>query len=67
MEIVIPDLGIIVIDVSMEYEKIWIWSLPDKDFICMEPVMRDEGSLVSNPVMVKAGESLSARVNFQLK
>lgn len=67
IEITISSLGTLVMDASIEYEKIWIWSLPDKDFICIEPVMRDEGSLATNPVVVKAGESLSVKVNFQLK
>ena len=67
MEVLIPGIGTLVIDTSIEYEKIWIWSLPGKDFICIEPVMRDIGGLVDNPQMVKPKESYSASVNLSLK
>ncbi|MDE2030957.1 MAG: hypothetical protein KGI58_01710 [Patescibacteria group bacterium] len=67
MEISIPSLGMLEIKASPEYKKIWIWSLPDKDFICIEPVMRDNGGLVDNPEMIKPNEILSAQININLK
>ena len=67
MEVIIPDLGTLIIDASKEYEKIWIWSIPEKDFICIEPVMRDEGGLVNNPQKIDPKEIFNASVNFLLK
>lgn len=67
MEVVIPNLGTLTINVSSEYQKIWIWSLPEKDFICIEPVMRDVGGLIHNPQMIKPKETFTASINFNLK
>ena len=67
MEIIIPDLGTLVIDVSPEYKKIWVWSMPGKDFVCVEPVMRDKGGLVNDPEKIKPQKTFRARVNFRLK
>jgi galactose mutarotase-like enzyme len=66
MEVVTPGLGILRIDASPEYRKIWIWSEPGKDFICIEPVMRDIGGLIKNPELVKPGEIFTASVNFSI-
>ena len=67
MVIVIPSLGNLVIDASFLYKKIWVWSMPGKDFVCIEPVMRDIRGLVDDPEMIKPKETLIARVNFDLK
>ncbi|OGI95154.1 hypothetical protein A2917_00670 [Candidatus Nomurabacteria bacterium RIFCSPLOWO2_01_FULL_42_17] len=67
MEVVIPGLGTLVIDASPEFRKIWIWSMPGKDFVCVEPVMRNKGGLVVDPEKVKPGETFHSRVNFRLK
>lgn len=67
MEITIPTLGTLIIDASPLYKKIWIWSMPGKDFICIEPVMRDKGGLVENPEKIKIKETFRASVNFRLK
>ncbi len=67
MEIIIPKLGTLIIKPSTEYQKIWIWSMPDKDFICIEPVMRDKNGLVKDPEMVRPGESLTGSMNINLK
>jgi len=67
MEVMIPTLGTLMIDVSPEYKKIWIWSMPGKDFVCIEPVMRDEGGLVDDPEKIKPRGILLTHVNFRLK
>lgn len=67
IKVAIPDLGTIHIDASPIYKKIWVWSLPGKDFVCIEPAMRDPGGIVDDPEMVKTGSSLSAHVNFSLE
>lgn len=63
----IPGAGWIVMDVSPEYRKIWVWSLPGKGFVCIEPVMRDPGGLIDDPEMVRPGHSYSAKVNYRLE
>ena len=53
LRIEIPELGTLVMAVSEEYQKILIWSLPGQDFVCIEPVMRNDGGLINNPEMIK--------------
>lgn len=67
MEVVIPSLGTLIIDASPAYQRIWVWSLPGKDFVCIEPVMRDTGGLVNNPEEVQPGAVFKAEVNIKLK
>ena len=67
MEVVIPSVGTLFIDASKEYRRIWIWSLPGKDFVCIEPVMRDSGGLVNDPEIVLPGSTIQAKVNIRLK
>lgn len=67
LRIEIPDLGTLIMDVSEEYKKIWIWTLPAKDFICIEPAMRGVGGLTDDPEMVKPKTSFKGRVNFRLE
>ena len=67
LRIMIPGLGTLVFDVSPEYQKIWVWSLPGKDFICIEPVMRDPNGLVDDPQMVKPNEVFTASMNIRLE
>lgn len=56
IEIDIPGLGTLVFEISEEYKRIWVWSQAGKDFICIEPVMRDKGGIISDPVKIKPGE-----------
>ncbi len=67
LRVKIPSLGILVLTISKEYRKIWVWSMTDKDFICIEPVMRDKGGLVTDPEMVQPGETFSASMNVRLE
>ncbi len=67
LEISIPSLGILVLDISKEYQKIWIWSEKGKDFICIEPVMGDVGGIITDPQKIKPGEILSATIRIQLR
>jgi len=67
MEINIPGLGILIFNIDKGYKRIWIWSQTDKDFICIEPVMRDKGGLVNDPEKIKPGETFSATFNLNLK
>ncbi|XOU94307.1 MAG: hypothetical protein ACNFW9_05700 [Candidatus Kerfeldbacteria bacterium] len=67
LNIVIPELGTIVMTASSEYKRIWVWSASaDANFFCVEPVMRDKGGLVDDPEIIKPGETLSPKMNIQL-
>ncbi len=66
IKMIIPSLGTIIIDPSIEFEKIWVWSMPGLDFICVEPVMWDKNGLIDNPKMIKPKEKLKMSVNFSL-
>jgi galactose mutarotase-like enzyme len=67
VEVKIPELGTLIIDISPEYKKIWVWSMSDKDFVCIEPVMRDSNGLIDDPENIKPQETYSASVKFKLK
>lgn len=67
MEINIPTIGKIILNVSKEYEKIWVWSKKGEDFFCIEPVMRDKNGLVNNPHKIKPADTFSAGFNISFK
>jgi len=67
LEISIPNLGTLILTVDEEYKKIWVWSMPDKDFICIEPVMHDKGGIITEPTIIKPKESLIVSFNIKLK
>jgi len=66
IKVIIPSVGTLVMKYSVEYKRIWIWSLPGKDFACIEPVMRNPGGLTENPEIIKPGETLHTSVNIRL-
>jgi galactose mutarotase-like enzyme len=53
----IPDIWEISLELSGDYKKFWVWSLEDKDFVCVEPVMNSVWWIVKTPVIVKPGET----------
>ncbi len=67
LKISIPGLGILIIDVSIEYEKIWIWSMSGRDFICIEPIMRDINGLIKNPQIINSKEIFKTNINIKLE
>ncbi len=66
MEVEIPNLGTLILSASKEYHNIWVWSQPEKDFICIEPIMRDVGGIISNPELVKPMDTFSSSFNIKL-
>lgn len=66
LEVYIPELGTLVFTIDQEYKKIWVWSMPDKDFICIEPVMHDIGGIIKAPTMIKPKEDLTVSFNIKL-
>ena len=67
MHINIPNLGIINLNISKEFEKIWVWSETGKNFVCIEPIMRDKGGIIKEPEIIKPGETFTAKFNIKLK
>ena len=66
IEIEIPTIGTITLNISKEYQKIWIWSEPGKDFVCIEPMLRGLNGITDNPQKVKNNEVFTASFNIYL-
>lgn len=56
-EVSIPGLGTLICEVLSDCERLWIWSEAGKNFICMEPVMRDPGGITQNPLLIQPGQT----------
>jgi len=64
----IPGLGTIRMEVSPEYRKVFVWSEgPEDDYVCIEPVMRDDGGLVADPEMIPPGATFETLVTYRLE
>ena len=66
MEVLIPGLGTLIFTISPEYKRVWVWSQSEKDFICIEPVMRDAGGIITDPEIIKPAQKYSASLNIRL-
>jgi galactose mutarotase-like enzyme len=66
LKVFIPKIGNISLDIPDRYQKIWIWSVQEKDFICIEPMMRGIGGLVDDPFLILPGQSLSCSIDIDL-
>jgi len=66
MEVKIPSIGNIVLDVSKEYKKIWIWSQPGKDFVCIEPMERGLNGIIDDPEILNPKDIFKAYFNIYL-
>lgn len=67
LRVIIPGIGAVIMDISAAYQKIWIWSLPGWDFICLEPSLRDLNGLIDNPELIKSRQSFRAKINYRLE
>lgn len=67
IRVVIPEVGTLVMKFSPEYKRIWVWSLPDKGFVCIEPIMREAGGLVNDPELVQPGKTYVAKIQLRLE
>lgn len=61
LKVFIPSLWELTIEVSTDYKKFWVRSIPWKDFVCIEPVMNDVWWIVDNPINLKKWEE---NINF---
>lgn len=63
----IPGLGKIELELSQDYKRFWVWSMKNKDFVCVEPVMNDSGGIVTNPTLVTPWETNINSMKISLK
>lgn len=56
LKVFISGLWELTIEVSTDYKKFWVRSIPWKDFVCIEPVMNDVWWIVDKPVEIKQWE-----------
>lgn len=47
-----------------EFKQIWLWSEKEKDFLCIEPVLRKENWLIDNPVLILPWETKTYSFNI---
>lgn len=64
---VIPGLGKLLLEASSGYEKIGVWTEPGKDFVCIEPWMRESGGLIDNPQLVAPGKSYALEFTIRVE
>jgi len=62
----IPWVGTIELQLSPKFRRLWIWSLPDRDFVCIEPVMWDDGNILQNPILIPAWEKSESAVRVRV-
>lgn len=62
----IPGIGTIEIQLTPEFRRLWIWSLPNKNFVCVEPVMWDDGNIVRSPVKIPERWNKSTNIVISL-
>ena len=55
VRVFIPGIGHLELGVSPDFRRLWIWSLPGKEFVCIEPMQGDDGNIVENPATIEAG------------
>ena len=63
--VTIRTMGTLSLQASADYRRFWVWSLPGKDFLCLEPVMRDVGGLANDPYLVHPHETYTAHVQIR--
>lgn len=64
LTIAFPQRGKMIVDVSPIYEWLWVWSLPGKDFLCIEPMMRSLGGFVNDPYLLSPQDRLRGEVKI---
>lgn len=60
LRLALPRVGTIELAASLEYRRLWVWSEPEKDFVCVEPFMRERGGLAQDPELVAPGNICAA-------
>ncbi len=66
LRISLPGTGTLSLLFSPVYKRVWIWSLPERDFICVEPALRDPGGLLRDPELVPPQGCLSGYTEIRI-
>lgn len=54
----LPGIGWCRMFVSPEYRFLRLWNPPGHESVCLEPLMRDEGGLITDPFLLPVGQSI---------
>lgn len=57
----------ICLNYSSDFSKFWIWSMKDKAFVCIEPVVWDEWNIVKNPIILEPKEKFESFFEIKLE
>jgi hypothetical protein len=57
----------LMIEYSDVYPRVWIWTPPWHDAICIEPVTHDVGEYFINPIIIQAWESIIGTMKFEIE
>lgn len=63
----ISEIWKINIKCSFDFKKFWLWSMENKNFVCVEPVVWDEGNISKNPIILKKWEILDSFFEIKLE
>lgn len=62
----IKNIWKITLKTSSEFKKFWIWSMKDKNFVCVEPVVWNEWNISKNPITIKSWDSFESFFEIKL-
>lgn len=66
IKMLFPDKSIIELNYDKKYQKLWIWSEFWKDFICIEPVYRDENALLDEPNLLLSWDIIKYDISIKM-
>jgi galactose mutarotase-like enzyme len=66
VRVTIPWIGELALHVYPDFRRLWIWSLPGQDFVCIEPMMGDDGNILRDPTVISAGGKNESWVRIEL-
>jgi galactose mutarotase-like enzyme len=67
VRVTIPWIGNLELHVSPDFRRLWVWSLPGQDFVCVEPMMGDDGNILRDPIMISVGEKHESWLRIRLR
>ncbi len=67
VEVTIPGLWILTIELSSQFQQLMIWSLPGENFVCIEPVMSWPGNFMSEKYRLWKNQVLSLDMRLSIR
>lgn len=65
-KVFLPWIWEINMEFSSLFERVWLWSESWKDYVCIEPIMRDDPSILDNPYKIKVWETATLQVSYSI-